>query len=366
MASSISIAAAQSCWGEALSNQHHVGSMGCILVMAQYVESIGNNDLTILLDEYFSSNLTISNSDPDRLLTTQSISLPLFPNLADHTQFLALLPSSFTHREESSIISRKFIDKSNETSLLTKREGRDMSTTMDMHSRLSVSAREIRRDFVSYLTSDGSDLVETVNRDAAKFEGAKQYISEFFMACAECKSQEAEIEQMVEDVCQDLRQECKQSHDVHHYNHRVRTEQQLVLQFLAGLGTILVAADDGDDDADGSDGDVRRIANETFGQDEIPDDPLEEYIIESLPRICTKEGDCSICMTDLAPSSPETKDAEIKDSIIMLPCMHKYHEGCIVEWFKTRPLCPICRQDVRQAIVKGQELISNEPSSSNV
>lgn len=249
-----------------------------------------------------------------------------------------------------------------------------MSTTMDMHSRLSVSAREIRRDFVSYLTSDGSDLVEIVNRDAARFEGAKQYISEFFMACAEGKSQEAEIEQMVEDVCQDLRQECKQSHDVHHYNHRARSEQQMMLQLLAGLGNILVHIDDDDDtEADGSDGDVRRIANETFGQDEIPDDPLEEYIIESLPRICVKEGDCSICMTDLthssSSSSPEIKDKDAngaKDATIMLPCMHKYHEGCIVEWFKTRPLCPICRQDVRQAIVKGQEIISNKPPTSNV
>lgn len=52
-----------------------------------------------------------------------------------------------------------------------------------------------------------------------------------------------------------------------------------------------------------------------------------------------------------SPETPETTGEEHEPERI-LPCGHKFHEKCIVEWFsgaqRSNSLCPICRQPVSQ------------------
>lgn len=45
--------------------------------------------------------------------------------------------------------------------------------------------------------------------------------------------------------------------------------------------------------------------------------------------------ECSICM-----------DLDNTKAWIMLPCGHKFHNSCIVQWLNTQQTCPICRHNV--------------------
>eukprot|EP01051_Picozoa_sp_SAG22_P038054 SAG22_NODE_19315_length_276_cov_0.581921_1_plen_46_part_01 len=42
-----------------------------------------------------------------------------------------------------------------------------------------------------------------------------------------------------------------------------------------------------------------------------------------------------ICLEEYTPN----------DWVKMLPCQHKFHEDCILRWFKDHVLCPMCRFD---------------------
>ena len=35
------------------------------------------------------------------------------------------------------------------------------------------------------------------------------------------------------------------------------------------------------------------------------------------------------------------------DSVVELPCLHKFHKNCIYRWFDSHTTCPMCRYDVR-------------------
>jgi len=48
---------------------------------------------------------------------------------------------------------------------------------------------------------------------------------------------------------------------------------------------------------------------------------------------------CAVCMCDF--------DAESCGDVYKLPCTHHYHMSCIREWFKLKPFCPCCKQDMR-------------------
>ncbi|XP_077149130.1 uncharacterized protein LOC143810126 [Ranitomeya variabilis] len=47
---------------------------------------------------------------------------------------------------------------------------------------------------------------------------------------------------------------------------------------------------------------------------------------------------CVICMTEY----------EIGEQVIVLPCDHSFHQGCISRWLRSNPLCPLCRNHVFQ------------------
>ena len=47
---------------------------------------------------------------------------------------------------------------------------------------------------------------------------------------------------------------------------------------------------------------------------------------------------CAICLVNL----------ENNDKIRRLPCKHLFHSDCVMNWFKERMSCPVCRKDLAQ------------------
>jgi hypothetical protein len=67
------------------------------------------------------------------------------------------------------------------------------------------------------------------------------------------------------------------------------------------------------------------------------------------PETCTHANECDgyeccICMT-----SEVRQDAVDRvpggDKLVQLPCTHRFHEDCVIDWFSTSMTCPLCRQD---------------------
>ncbi|KAL0714858.1 hypothetical protein Bca4012_021837 [Brassica carinata] len=45
------------------------------------------------------------------------------------------------------------------------------------------------------------------------------------------------------------------------------------------------------------------------------------------------EKRCAVCLEDFNP----------KETVMLTPCKHMFHEECIVPWLKTKGQCPVCR-----------------------
>ena len=45
------------------------------------------------------------------------------------------------------------------------------------------------------------------------------------------------------------------------------------------------------------------------------------------------EKRCSVCLEDFEP----------KETVMLTPCKHMFHEECIVPWLKSKGQCPVCR-----------------------
>lgn len=70
---------------------------------------------------------------------------------------------------------------------------------------------------------------------------------------------------------------------------------------------------------------------------------LEDVIVSSKSNIfegvqCLSEC-CSICLGDW-------DDEECVDmNVVKLPCLHAFHEDCLMEWFHGNTHCPMCREE---------------------
>ena len=45
---------------------------------------------------------------------------------------------------------------------------------------------------------------------------------------------------------------------------------------------------------------------------------------------------CTICM----------ENYEIEETYMVLPCFHRFHSHCVLEWFKRKNICPNCKYKV--------------------
>jgi len=62
----------------------------------------------------------------------------------------------------------------------------------------------------------------------------------------------------------------------------------------------------------------------------------EEATSSSAPPPSSNKSACAVCMCDF----------EMSELLRLLPCSHKYHTGCIDQWFKQSSTCPVCRDNV--------------------
>lgn len=73
--------------------------------------------------------------------------------------------------------------------------------------------------------------------------------------------------------------------------------------------------------------------------------PASIETISKLPRKNLDEemlgreikGRCTVCIDDVG----------VGDEVVVLPCKHWFHDGCVVLWLKEHNTCPICRASVK-------------------
>ncbi len=54
---------------------------------------------------------------------------------------------------------------------------------------------------------------------------------------------------------------------------------------------------------------------------------------------------CHICLQDYSMGEP----------LIFLPCMHQFHEVCLLSWIKRQAICPDCQKKVFKSRVIGSD-----------
>lgn len=71
--------------------------------------------------------------------------------------------------------------------------------------------------------------------------------------------------------------------------------------------------------------------------------PAAKLVIENLPSVhltseelSKEEIQCAVCRDSVGSDQKVTR----------LPCMHNYHQDCIVPWLKVRNTCPLCRHEL--------------------
>lgn len=85
------------------------------------------------------------------------------------------------------------------------------------------------------------------------------------------------------------------------------------------------------------------IINESFQQEQQRENnkPTQKSIIDKLKIVKShqiKDEDCPICLDGYNSQS----------QIILLPCLHPFHDNCIKEWLSKNVTCPICRKDINK------------------
>ncbi|KAG0463305.1 hypothetical protein HPP92_019374 [Vanilla planifolia] len=79
--------------------------------------------------------------------------------------------------------------------------------------------------------------------------------------------------------------------------------------------------------------------------------PAARSVVESLPSVFLTVEDnnthCAVCKDEIS----------LAEKVKRLPCLHHYHEYCIVPWLAIRNTCPLCRFELPSGDVSGDEVI---------
>ncbi|KAF6213352.1 hypothetical protein GE061_011071 [Apolygus lucorum] len=77
---------------------------------------------------------------------------------------------------------------------------------------------------------------------------------------------------------------------------------------------------------------------EELGETQRLPPPTSKAFIEKLPSVETNEpgAKCTICL----------KDFDAKEKAKQLPCIHAFHDECILPWLNKTSTCPMCRHDL--------------------
>jgi hypothetical protein len=52
---------------------------------------------------------------------------------------------------------------------------------------------------------------------------------------------------------------------------------------------------------------------------------------------------CGICLSDI-----EVRPTQLEELVLPLSqCRHLFHSGCILEWLAAKPVCPLCKAEIR-------------------
>lgn len=71
--------------------------------------------------------------------------------------------------------------------------------------------------------------------------------------------------------------------------------------------------------------------------------PAAKSVVENLPLVELENEDvkescvgCAVCKNDIS----------LKEKVRRLPCLHYYHDDCIIPWLSIRNTCPVCRYEL--------------------
>ena len=67
---------------------------------------------------------------------------------------------------------------------------------------------------------------------------------------------------------------------------------------------------------------------------------LPENKIEDLNKLHEENKRCIICL----------EEYNIGDITIVLPCFHFFHKSCMINWYKRKATCPLCKLDIKSNI----------------
>jgi hypothetical protein len=81
--------------------------------------------------------------------------------------------------------------------------------------------------------------------------------------------------------------------------------------------------------------DFNNMNNENMGNGVEPTilNNLETTKLKDISKLEDDKKNCIICMEDFMNG----------DEVIYLPCLHVFHNTCILEWFKRHDDCPVCK-----------------------
>ncbi|XP_029919842.1 E3 ubiquitin-protein ligase RNF115 [Myripristis murdjan] len=90
-------------------------------------------------------------------------------------------------------------------------------------------------------------------------------------------------------------------------------------------------------------GGLDAVITELLGQlESTGPPPAEKEMISSLPTVCVSQE-----QTDCRLECPVCREEySLGESVRQLPCLHYFHNDCIVPWLELHDTCPVCRKSL--------------------